>query len=261
MATMRKPLVLFLFLALCGCAVPKTKTPPVPGSLQAKEAELQKEMVEQEKQNMIRRLMALECKMKEANPELEQFTVSVRAGSDTNAFADGKKVYILYGMMRFCQTDDELALVVGHEMAHNAMMHMEARKTNAMAGTVIDILVSVLTGVGTHGLFGKMTSTAHSGAFEQEADYVGLYYAARAGYDISNAANFWRRMAVHDPKAMEGGLTHPSSAERFVAMEAATAEIKTKQASGQPLIPEMQEAEAAVKRAEETTRDTFGAHR
>jgi hypothetical protein len=90
---------------------------------------------------------------------------------------------------------------------------------------------------------------------------VGLYYVARAGYDIEHAADFWRRMAVNEPKAMQGGLTHPSAPARFVALEAARDEIKAKIAAGKPLVPEMKEAEAVVRKAEEDNRDVFGAQK
>lgn len=162
-------------------------------------------------------------------------------------------------MARFCRTDDELALVLGHEMAHNAMLHIEARKKNAAGGMIADIIVSAMLGVSTGGLFQNIAALAHSPEFEQEADYVGLYYVARAGYDIEHAADFWRRMAIQEPRAMQGSLTHPSAPARFVALESARDEIKAKIADGRPLVPEMKEAAAVVKRAEDSNRDEFGA--
>jgi predicted Zn-dependent protease len=107
-------------------------------------------------------------------------------------------VTVTSGMVRFCQTNDELALVVGHEMAHNAMNHMKSKRANAAGGLIVDILFAAI-GVNTQGGFAKLAGNAYSPAFEQEADYVGLYYTARAGFDISSAANFWRRMAIADP--------------------------------------------------------------
>ena len=50
-----------------------------------------------------------------------------------NAFADGKSIYMTKGMMRFVENDNELALVVGHELAHNTMKHMSAKKKEFLA--------------------------------------------------------------------------------------------------------------------------------
>jgi predicted Zn-dependent protease len=78
----------------------------------------------------------------------------------------------------------------------------------------------------------------YSQDFESEADYVGLYVVARAGMPIDNAPRFWRRMGSQvAPGAISHGTTHPPTAQRFVALEAAVAEIKAKQAAGQPLLP------------------------
>ena len=46
-------------------------------------------------------------------------------GVPTRAFADGTKVFLTRGMMRFAQSDEELALVVAHETAHNIMGHID----------------------------------------------------------------------------------------------------------------------------------------
>ena len=73
------------------------------------------------------------------------------------------------------------------------------------------------------------------------ADYVGLYFVALAGFDPNRAASAWRRMAVVNPAAIDHVGTHPTTAERFVALEAAAREISTKIAQGQPLRPNMQE--------------------
>jgi hypothetical protein len=66
-----------------------------------------------------------------------------------NAFADGERIFITRGMMAFARTDDELALVVGHELAHNTMRHIDARKSNATAGMVGDIALAIFRAVPT----------------------------------------------------------------------------------------------------------------
>lgn len=164
-----------------------------------------------------------------------------------NAYADGEKVAIATGMMRFASDDNDLALVVAHELAHNAMGHISKAKLNALGGALIDGLLSGLTcaygNVCPRGGYGLAEAgrLAFSKEFEAEADYVGLYIAARAGINIDNAALFWRRMAALNPGSIESNhsATHPSSPERFLAIQKTIREIKDKQDRGLPLLPEL----------------------
>lgn len=72
---------------------------------------------------------------------------------------------------------------------------------------------------------------------------MGLYLMARAGHDYRNAAAFWRRMATVDPKAIAQASTHPTTSERFVALQKTVVEIDEKIAAGQPLLPERNQAQ------------------
>ncbi|GMR05465.1 MAG: hypothetical protein BMS9Abin25_0040 [Gammaproteobacteria bacterium] len=162
--------------------------------------------------------------------------------SDTvNAFADGKNIVLSAGMLRFAQNDNELALVISHEIAHNAMDHMEAKRSNYTSGTLLDI-AAALAGVNTGGAFGRIAAGVYSKGFESEADYVGLYIMALADVPIEDAPKFWRRMAAtHPESAGKGGFlaSHPATSERFVALENTIEEIHQKQASGVLLTPNM----------------------
>lgn len=182
-----------------------------------------------------------------------KFTVQLVQDETKNAYADGKGIFVHKGMMDFIKSDEELALVVSHELAHNSMRHIDAQKKNAVLGSILGAVVDVLAasrGVNTNGNYSKMAggigAKTFSVEFEQEADYVGLYFMARAGYKIDGAANFWRRMAVADPRAITMKSDHPTSPERFVALESAVNEIHNKEASGQPLTPEMKPKAAEV---------------
>lgn len=160
-----------------------------------------------------------------------------------NAFSDGKNIIFNNGLVRFTENNDELAFVVAHEIAHNVMGHISKRRGNVAIGSVFDVLLAVGLGVNTGGAFGKMGAAAHSKGFEYEADYAGLYIAARAGIDVSSAPNFWRRLAAENPKSTEKnfGASHPSNPERFIAMDNTVKEIKEKQKIGKALIPEPKE--------------------
>ncbi len=167
------------------------------------------------------------------------------SGDAINAFTDGSVIHMTKGMMRFAK-DDELALVLSHELAHNVMGHVDKKMQNAtvagLGGLALDILAAA-GGVSTGGAFSKSASQAgamaYSQDFEAEADYVGLYILARAGYPIDDAPNFWRRMAIVNPSAISLARTHPTTPFRFVQLEKTVAEIKAKEAQGIELRPEL----------------------
>ncbi len=174
------------------------------------------------------------------------YPVSIDKSESVNAFADGKSIFVSSGMMDFARDDAELALVVSHELSHDLMGHIEAKKQNAVAGAagglVIDVLLAAI-GVNTQGDFsrkgGEIGGSAYSVEFEQEADYVGMYAFALAGYKIDQAPYFWRRMAVHSPASIKFSSSHPTTPDRFVALEATVREINKKIAANIPLKPEM----------------------
>ena len=174
------------------------------------------------------------------------FKVELSQADEKNAYADGKKIVIYKGMMDFFKSDEETALVVSHELAHNSMKHIDAQKKNALLGGFFGALVDIAAaagGVNTNGEFTRMTMNAGAGAysveFEQEADYVGLYFMANAGYRIDDAPYFWRRMATINMQGISMKTSHPTSPDRFVALESAVKEINQKIANHQPLKPEM----------------------
>jgi hypothetical protein len=164
--------------------------------------------------------------------------------NDINAFADGKRIVISKGILRMTENDNELALVVAHELGHLAMRHIDKQQENVLAGTLggfaLDSLLAA-AGVSTGSEFSKMGrqlgAQAHSVAFEQEADYVGMYFMERAGYNSSGVAHFWRRMAAELPQSVSIRGDHPTSPERFIAIERTRDEIVRKKTSRQSLVP------------------------
>ncbi|WP_051203030.1 M48 family metallopeptidase [Desulfovibrio aminophilus] len=181
------------------------------------------------------------------------YPVVFEGKEEVNAYATGTHILITKGMVRFCGKDDELAVAMAHELAHNTMGHIDAQAANRMAGTAVDAVFAVL-GVRTNRAFTRLGDGAFSQEFEHEADYVGQYYAARAGFDISVAGEFWRRMAVDSPEAITESYTHPTTPERYVALEAARAEIERKKALGEPLVPEMKPSPSPAEPAKAETK-------
>jgi len=161
--------------------------------------------------------------------------------SMVNAWADGTSINFTRGLIRAMPADASISMVVAHELAHNCQGHIEAKRTNAMGGLLLDLLAAS-AGVNTQGTFTDFAARAYSADFEREADYVGLYYLARAGVSVSDARDAYRLLTIETGGSLTAGYgaTHPANPERFVRMEATEREIVNKQNSGQPLIPEQQ---------------------
>lgn len=164
----------------------------------------------------------------------------------TNAYTDGKKIVIHSAIVELAKTDAQLAQVIGHELAHANLGHIDKQKANrvigAVGGTLID--VGFLTGgISTGGAFGKEFTKAGARAFsvnfEREADYVGAYYAARAGYDLDGVEEVWRAFGLAKPDSIRIASTHPIMPVRFVQMKKVAAEIAEKRRRDLPLVPDL----------------------
>lgn len=172
------------------------------------------------------------------------YPIGIDPSSVINAQTDGQVIVVTHGIMRFTETDDELALVIAHELGHNTMGHINKKMQNSLAGslggTALDAILAA-AGVSSGNQFGQLGgqlgASAYSVDFEQEADYIGMYFMARAGFDTAGVANFWRRMGAEGQGSLDHNTSHPSSPARFLAIERTDAEIAAKQQARQPLIP------------------------
>jgi predicted Zn-dependent protease len=174
------------------------------------------------------------------------YGVVVQKDDALNAFADGNTIYVTSAMMRFATEPAEIETVVAHEIAHNAMGHIDAKKRNAAVAGLFGVLLDVAAasqGVNTGGEYTKQMAAlgamTFSQDFEREADYVGLYIMARANEPVTSSANLWRRMATESPGSIKFASSHPTTVERYVRLEAAAAEIEQKRTTGEPLVPEL----------------------
>ena len=145
------------------------------------------------------------------------YPVRLKMSAEINAYANGRSITMMAGMMNFVISDEELAYIIGHELAHNTEDHV--RKS------IFNYVIS----------FG---GTRFTRPFEAEADYVGLYFMERAGYDSSNIEDFWRRLALQSVRPIGRAKTHPTFPDRFVRLRAARAEIRDKQSKNEKLVPE-----------------------
>jgi len=154
-----------------------------------------------------------------------------------NAAADGRNIYVFSSLLDIVDSDDELAFVLGHELAHNVMRHHDKRTNNAVVGAVVGVALSGIVGYDVTRSAASFGGRMYSKQFEAEADYVGTYFTALAGYDYRNTASFMRRMGARSPASISHGESHPPTAERFVAIQAAADEVAGKLSRGEPLVP------------------------
>jgi beta-barrel assembly-enhancing protease len=177
--------------------------------------------------------------------------IELLSDAAVDAFTDGDRIVIYSGILRAARTDAQLALIVGHELAHANLGHLDKRLVNTIlgwaGGAAIDAGI-MLGGISTGGAFNKQFTRAgvraFSIGFEREADYVGAYYAARAGYDVAGAEDVWRAISLEIPDSIRIAATHPVTPVRFVQMQKVVAEITDKKRRNAPLIPELKTIEA-----------------
>lgn len=146
---------------------------------------------------------------------------------EPNAFAlPGGKVGVNTGLFKVVQTDDQLAAVMAHEVAHAIARHSAERISQQVA------LKAGLTGISMAGpeaqKWTKLAATAatlgivlpYSRKQESEADHIGLTYMARAGYDPRAAIDLWRNFeAVGGSRPPQFLSTHPSPGNRIAQIQ------------------------------------------
>lgn len=185
--------------------------------------------------------------------------VLLAANQGTNAVTDGRRIVVFSGVLRLAQTDAELAAVIGHELAHVTMRHVQKGEQNRVAGMLGGFLGGLAMDFkagfdaslkGEKAESGRHTRDMVQGRafamdFEREADYVGLYYVARAGYDIAGAERVWRALALESPRQIFYAGLHPTTPERVILLQKTAQEIAEKKRRNQPLIPETKGSHAA----------------
>jgi predicted Zn-dependent protease len=166
-----------------------------------------------------------------------QWEFVVFESDEVNAFAlPGGKVGVYTGLLKLAQSDDELAVVMGHEIGHVIARHGAERMSEQM----------VIQGLGALGAayaqnhyseqtvqlfqtaYGGLTTLGrvlpHSRANESEADHMGVVFAAEAGYDPRAAITFWQKMQAQKNSGssrLEAFLsTHPADEKRIADLQA-----------------------------------------
>ena len=145
-------------------------------------------------------------------------------------------IFVFRGMMELCDNDDQLAVILGHEMAHAILGHVAEKLTMAnFIQLIILVPMAVLWAVipsdgialVTDWFFDKVIEICFNLPFsrelELEADVVGLTLAAKACFDVREAPAFWKRMEFYEEieapgsndKDLEFLFTHPVHSTRY----------------------------------------------
>jgi len=148
-----------------------------------------------------------------------------------NAFClPGGIIFVNSGIFRYARSDDQLAAVIGHEVAHALARHGAERMSRQLALALPGVALSAVVGsqspqlgdaVGrVYGVGMQVGGTLpHSRTQEYEADRIGLILMAKAGYDPDAAVGFWRNMMrAGGSKRPEFLSTHPADARRIQAI-------------------------------------------
>jgi len=164
------------------------------------------------------------------NPRAKQWKweVILLGGQQINAFCmPGGKIAFFWGILSRLQLDDdEVAMIMGHEMAHALREHARERMGKSFATRGALEIGSALLGLGdlgrlAAGMGEQLLSLVFSRDDESEADLVGMELAARAGYNPAAGVTLWQKMgAVSKGAPPEFLSTHPSGPTRIKDIEA-----------------------------------------
>ena len=156
-----------------------------------------------------------------------------------NAFCmPGGKIVVYTGLLKLTASDDELAAVVGHEVAHAVAKHSNERMSQqmltqygaialgeAISGTsqMVQAVANTVYGLGAE--YGVMLP--YSRKHEYEADRMGMIFMAMAGYNPEKAITFWTKMASASGNSTPEILsTHPNDANRIAELQKYMSEAK-----------------------------------
>ena len=161
-----------------------------------------------------------------------QWEFNLVQDNSANAFCmPGGKIVVYEGLLPYTQNETSLAIVLGHEIAHAVAKHSAEQLTKqqnqqtgtSILGTVLNQAVG--SGVGNvasavAGQYFSFRNLKYSRDNETEADYMGLIFAAMAGYDPQQAIPFWQRMSQGKSSNQSDIFSdHPSDAKRIAALQ------------------------------------------
>ena len=161
------------------------------------------------------------------SPDPKQWEVQVFDDPQANAFAlPGNKIGVYSGLLKYAKNQDQLAAVMGHEIAHVIAKHGNERVSSQMAtqagleiasvvlgGTQDANNAMILAGLGLGVQFG--ITLPFSRSHESEADLIGLDLMAKAGFNPEQSVPLWENMSKAGTSPPEFMSTHPSGSTRI----------------------------------------------
>ena len=157
---------------------------------------------------------------------------------EVNAFClPGGKIVVYEGLLSVAQTEAELAVVLGHEIAHAVAKHSNERMSQqiltqygqAILAQALSNKSEAVRTVGTS-VFGLGAQVGlmlpYSRKHEYEADYMGIVFMEIAGYDSSSAIDFWTKMSAGGSNTSDFLSTHPSDSKRISEIKRRIPEAK-----------------------------------
>jgi len=167
-------------------------------------------------------------------PDADWEFVVFEVPQQINAFAmAGGKVGVFSGLYRITENDDELASVIAHEIAHVTAKHIHSQLSHEMlvkTGGLVGGVALMGSGAGmltssaimnAYGLTAGVSGLAFDRKKEKEADYIGLMYMARAGYDPEASVKVLEKLdAESSSQPVQAAFlsTHPSNPERITQL-------------------------------------------
>lgn len=149
------------------------------------------------------------------------YEVQLDPSADFGARADGRRLFVTTATADRLRGDDELAFVLGHELAHHVLGHRIWHDSGGGGRTIRR----------------PGAEAQRPEGFEREADRVGLILQARAGYDYTVAPALWRRLGRSNWLYRLPGLDHASSDVRARRLDSVVDDLRERQAEGRPLTP------------------------
>ena len=153
----------------------------------------------------------------DVDPEEKPYVrIRLKETGKINAYAKFSGIEFTTGMVHFVEDEDELAVIMGHELAHLTAKHLPKNITMATLCGTIGGLTGPLAPLTTQALYAP-----YSRKNEREADYLGLIYAHNAGYDVQKGASLWKRFALEIPRSRSKSFlrSHPASPERILRVK------------------------------------------
>lgn len=165
-----------------------------------------------------------------------RWEVNLIGSPQLNAFVmpGGKIVFYTSIIDKLKLTDDEIAMIMGHEMAHALLEHGRGRAAQQKVAQGATIAASVFSQIMGYGDLGgmlasqtsKLTLLKFNRGDESQADLVGMDLAARAGYDPRAGITLWQKMSTASQGAPPQFLsTHPSHESRIDNMRESMAKV------------------------------------